>query len=112
LGFLRIVFYMKSYGPGLWITRPRLILREREEVIRVLTNGTTWWWSCGDGHTMALNISGQWCSDGKMVPGVRMRDWSQVDMVDNGDALVTPFIRLQDGGRRAVKGSEAVMVEL
>jgi hypothetical protein len=29
--------------------------REREEVIRILTNDATWRRSCGDGHTTTLN---------------------------------------------------------
>jgi hypothetical protein len=29
--------------------------REREEVIRILTNDANWRWSCGDGHTTTLN---------------------------------------------------------
>jgi hypothetical protein len=32
--------------------------REREEVIMVLTNGTTWRWSCGDAYTTTLNRGG------------------------------------------------------
>jgi hypothetical protein len=51
--------------------------REREEVLGVLTNGTTWRRSCGDDHTTALNRGGQWCSDGEMVPCAKRRDWSQ-----------------------------------
>jgi hypothetical protein len=105
LGFLRIVFYRKSHGSGLWIMGPRLALspwwtrdhaaarplrgsggrrdsselreREREEVVRALTNGTAWRWSCGDGHTTALNRGGRWCTDGEIVPDVRRRDWSR-----------------------------------
>jgi hypothetical protein len=112
LGFLGIVFYIKSYGSGLWITGPWLILREREEVIGVFTTGATWWRSCRDGQTMTLNRGGQWCSDREMVPGTMRRDWSQVGMMDNGGALIMPFIGSKGGGRRAVKGREAVMVEL
>jgi hypothetical protein len=111
-GFLEIVFYKKSYESGLWITRPRLILGEREEVIGVLTNGTIWWWSYGDGHTMALNRGGQWCSNREMILGARRRDWSRVGMVDNGGALIVPFIVSRGGGRWVVKGREAMMVEL
>jgi hypothetical protein len=51
--------------------------REREEVIGVLTNGTTWRQSYGDGHTTTLNRAGRWCSNGEMVPGLRRRDWSR-----------------------------------
>jgi hypothetical protein len=51
--------------------------REREEVIRVLTNGATWRQSCGNGHTTALNRDGRWCSDGEMVPSTRRRDYSR-----------------------------------
>jgi hypothetical protein len=32
--------------------------RERGTVVRVLTNGATWRWSCRDGHMMALNRGG------------------------------------------------------
>jgi hypothetical protein len=48
--------------------------REREEVIRVLTNSATWRRSCEDSHTTALNKGGRWFSDGEMVPGMRRRD--------------------------------------
>jgi hypothetical protein len=65
--------------------------KEREEVVGVLTNRDTWRWSCADGHTTMLNREGWWCSDREMVPDAR-RDWSQVDVVDNGSALVAPFI--------------------
>jgi hypothetical protein len=54
--------------------------REREkegEVIGVFTNGATWRWSCGDGHTTALNRGSRWCSDGEMFLGARKKDWSQ-----------------------------------
>jgi hypothetical protein len=51
--------------------------REREEVVRVLTNDATWRGSYGDGHTKALNRGNRWCSDGEMVPGARRRDWSR-----------------------------------
>jgi hypothetical protein len=85
---------------------------EREEVIGVLTNGTIWWWSYGDGHTMALNRGGQWCSNREMILGARRRDWSRVGMVDNEGALIVPFIVSQGGGRSVVKGREAMMVEL
>jgi hypothetical protein len=40
----------------------------------------------------ALNRGGRWCSDGKMVLGTRRREWSRVGAVDNGAALVAPFI--------------------
>jgi hypothetical protein len=60
---------------------------------------------------MALNRGGQWCSDGEMVSDVR-RDWSQVVMVDNGGALITPFIGLQGDERWVIQGRKAVMVEL
>jgi hypothetical protein len=50
---------------------------EKEEVVRLLTNGATWRRSCGDDHTTVLNRGSRWCSDGEMVLGVRMRDWSQ-----------------------------------
>jgi hypothetical protein len=66
--------------------------REREEVIRVLTNGTTWRWSCGDDHTTALNRGGRWCFDGDMVSGARRRDWSQGGVVENEGALIASFI--------------------
>jgi hypothetical protein len=48
--------------------------REREEVIRVVTNGAIWRQSRGDGHTTALKRGNRWFSDGEMVPGVRRRD--------------------------------------
>jgi hypothetical protein len=51
--------------------------REREEVIIVLTNYATRRRSCGDGHTMALNRGGRWCSNGKMIPDARKIDWSR-----------------------------------
>jgi hypothetical protein len=66
--------------------------REREEVIRVLTNGAAWSRSYRDGHTTTLNRDDRWCFDGEMVSGVRRRDWSQVGAVDNKGALVAPFI--------------------
>jgi hypothetical protein len=66
--------------------------REREEVIRVLTNGAAWSRSYRDGHTTTLNRDDRWCFDGEMVSGVRRRDWSQVGAVDNEGALVAPFI--------------------
>jgi hypothetical protein len=50
---------------------------EREEVIGVLTNDSTWRRSCGDDHMTALNRGGKWCSDGEMVSGVRRRNWSR-----------------------------------
>jgi hypothetical protein len=31
-----------------------------------------------------LNRVDRWCSDGEMIPGMRMRDWSRVGAVDNG----------------------------
>jgi hypothetical protein len=68
--------------------------RERERVIGVLTNGATWRQSCGDDHSMMLNRGSRWCFDGEMVPGVRCRDWSRMGVVDNGDALIMPFIGL------------------
>jgi hypothetical protein len=30
----------------------------------------------GDGHTMALDRGGLWCSDEQVGSGVMMRDWS------------------------------------
>jgi hypothetical protein len=51
--------------------------REREEIVRVLTNGATWRQSCGDGHTMVHNKRGRWCFNGEMVLGTRRRDWSR-----------------------------------
>jgi hypothetical protein len=50
--------------------------RKREEVIGLLTNDTTCRWSCGDGHTMALNRGSRWCFDGEIVLGARRRDWT------------------------------------
>jgi hypothetical protein len=55
--------------------------REREEVIRVLTIGTTWRHNCRDDHTTALNRGDRWCSDGEMVLGVRRRQWSRGECV-------------------------------
>jgi hypothetical protein len=40
-----------------------------------------------------LNRGGWWCSDGEIYLGVRSRDWSQGGAMDNGGALVVPFIR-------------------
>jgi hypothetical protein len=52
-----------------------IMIAQREgEDVRVLTNVTTWRWSCGDGHMMTLNKGGQWCSNRKMIPDVRRRD--------------------------------------
>jgi hypothetical protein len=85
---------------------------EREEVIRILTNGTTWRRSCEDGHTMALNKGDQWCSDGEMISSTRMRDWSRGGAVDNRVALVVHFIGSWGGGRWAVKVRKAAAVEL
>jgi hypothetical protein len=48
--------------------------REREKVIGVLTNDSTWRHSCGDGHVMVLNRDGRWCSYREMVLSVRRRD--------------------------------------
>jgi hypothetical protein len=50
--------------------------REREEVVRVLTNGVTWRRSYKDGHTTTLNRGDQRCSDGDMVSSERI-DWSR-----------------------------------
>jgi hypothetical protein len=55
---------------------------------------------------MALNRGGRWYSDEEMVLGVRRRDWSQVGVMDNGGALVAPFIGSSGGGRRTAKGRE------
>jgi hypothetical protein len=66
--------------------------REREEVTGVLTNDATWRRSCRDGNTTTLNRGAWWCSDGEMVLGARRRDWSQSGWVDNGSALIAPFI--------------------
>jgi hypothetical protein len=85
---------------------------EREEVVRVLTNGTTWRRSCGDGHTMTLNRGDRWCSDGEMILSTRMRYWSRGGAMDNRDALVVPFIEPWGGGRWAVKVRKAAAVEL
>jgi hypothetical protein len=41
--------------------------REREEVIGVLTNGTAWRQSCGDGFMTVLNRGGWWCSGGEIL---------------------------------------------
>jgi hypothetical protein len=41
---------------------------------------------------MALNRGGWWCSDGEMILDARRRDWSRVGRMDNGGALVMPFI--------------------
>jgi hypothetical protein len=51
--------------------------REREEVIRVVTNIATWRRSCGDGHTTTLNRGDRWFSDGEMISGARRIYWSQ-----------------------------------
>jgi hypothetical protein len=48
--------------------------REREKFIRVLINGVTWRWSCGDDHMTEHNRDDQWCFDGEMVPSTRRRD--------------------------------------
>jgi hypothetical protein len=66
--------------------------REREEVTGVLTIDATWRRSCKDGNTTTLNRGAQWCSDGEMVLGARRRDWSKSGWVDNGSALIAPFI--------------------
>jgi hypothetical protein len=57
--------------------RERASEREREEVIGILINDATWRRSCIDGHTTVLNRGSRWCSNGKMVPGARRRDWSR-----------------------------------
>jgi hypothetical protein len=49
---------------------------EREKIIEVLTNDTTWRQSYGDDHTTTLIRGGWWCFDGEMVPGTRRRDWN------------------------------------
>jgi hypothetical protein len=92
--------YRKSYGSGLWITGPRLALgpwwtrdhgvaqplqgsgghrdsseREREDVVEVLTNGTT----CR--RPMGRLF---WTRGGEIEAGV--------GVVDNGGALIVPFI--------------------
>jgi hypothetical protein len=41
------------------------------------TNDATWRRSYEDSHTTVLNRDSRWCSDGEMVPNVRMRDWSR-----------------------------------
>jgi hypothetical protein len=52
------------------------VIAQREEVVRVLTNGATWRHNCRDDHTMVLNRGNRWCSDWEMVLGMRRRDWS------------------------------------
>jgi hypothetical protein len=47
-----------------------------------------------------------------MVSDVRKRDWSWVGVVDNGGALIAPFIGLQCGERRMIKEREAAAMEL
>jgi hypothetical protein len=41
---------------------------------------------------MALNRGDRLSSDGEMALGARRRDWSWVGTVDNGGALIAPFI--------------------
>jgi hypothetical protein len=50
---------------------------EREDVVRVVTNDSTWRRSCGDDHMTALNRGDRWFSDWEMVSGARRRDWSR-----------------------------------
>jgi hypothetical protein len=59
------------------------VIAQREEVVRVLTNGATWRHNCRDDHTMVLNRGNRWCSDWEMVLGMRRRDWSWGGAVDN-----------------------------
>jgi hypothetical protein len=50
--------------------------REREEVIKILTNGVSWKQSCGDDHTLMLNrggggaLMGRWfgCEEERLEP--------------------------------------------
>jgi hypothetical protein len=106
LGFLGIILYRKSHGSDLWITGLRLALgpwwtrdhgvvqplrglgghrdsseieRERERRRRRRSSGFSSMAPLGggDGHTMALNRGGRWCSNGEMVPSVTMRYWSR-----------------------------------
>jgi hypothetical protein len=51
-----------------------IMIAEREEDIRVLTNGTTLRRSYRDGHMMALNRGVRWCSNEEIVSCARRRD--------------------------------------
>jgi hypothetical protein len=66
--------------------------RERERERERRSTGLSPMAPLGDGHTTTLNTDDWWCSDGEIVLGTRMRDWSRVGALDNGSALVAPFM--------------------
>jgi hypothetical protein len=67
--------------------------REREEVVGVLTNGATWRQSCGNDHTTEV-VGGAPISMGRWFRARGGEIGAEVGAVDNGGALVAPFIRL------------------
>jgi hypothetical protein len=67
--------------------------REREEVVVVLTNGVTWRQSCGNDHTTEV-VGGAPISMGRWFRARGGEIGAEVGAVDNGGALVAPFIRL------------------
>jgi hypothetical protein len=55
--------------------REVIVIVQREDIVGLLTNDTTWRRSCGDSHTTVINRGDWWCSDGKIVSHIRRRDW-------------------------------------